>query len=749
MWQRSEPGMNLPTVEVTASTPLRANFDSDYRKGPTSLYESSDVDDGKDTSIENGKPQWNTIFHLNREPLPEHSDIYFGKTDWRSIANILLAIYATFFSGISLAIAIRQPRYGNLISPTGPLIPSTADLLFSLFSKSIEIASAGVYITFIGQFLTRRSLRSRGIGLTDIALREWLLQPGFVIWHWDNLKFASTTILGFTTLLTAIGIFFFTSASNTLVSPHVATGQWETSRFYGNVEQDFGNVILLKKNCWSPIDAQLDTLNPGESCVNILASGWAHQDMNNYMKDWSRKATEGSNFSSNISFRPKATSSIFEDTKTAGSWVERASSNLTSQSLKYGRVVNNITLSMPHPVVYYSARTEFPDPVKGSGFGEHTVKASVVSPTSNTLCVNMNRSEVEPLVYVEFPNARFTTNSAGRKIAATDWFNDVAGDASLRPNLTRTGVEDIFKWGPAYSRKFPLFKQWPIDYNSIFNITVLKSDSIYLLIKSPNTTDYTICQMSGRLSPDCLTKHTQKVGAQKLNSECGSDEMSFKQSIAPAIFHSKPSTDFRDYLGAWATAVGLNGGEFNSNNSNSHVLSQLIVTNSSGKVPSLNVSMPSIAEALAVSSNSMLIKASIDATFDNRTVPKAPTAPTLFPYDVIVQNQQYKSGPPDPWQAILYPILVIIFVANFYCLTYFLRELGLVVDFLDPQNLFSVAIESPDESERSAAGKGFVVHHNDAAWNLRRDSNRKLIFKRRRVEEVALNEKSDLDDNWI
>ncbi|KAH8654566.1 hypothetical protein BGZ60DRAFT_568372 [Tricladium varicosporioides] len=733
MWQKKDRILDPPVTEVTASTPLKAHFDdSDCRKEESITYGSSDVDSQKASSdsLKDSKSQrLRSYFHHNREPLPDHSDIYFGKADWRSIANLLLAIYATLFSTISLAIAIWQPRYGKWISPTGHLKPSTADLLFSLLAKSIEIASAGLYISFLGQFLTRRSLQSRGISLADIALREWLIQPGFAIWNWGNLKNASTTVLGFASLLAAIAIYFFTAASNSLVSPHIALGKWETTQFLGQVRQNFGNVIVLKKDCWAPIDSLVDSQNIGESCVNVLASGLAHQDFNNYMKQWSKVIMGGSNASSSLSFRPPATSSIFTDTKVQGSWVQESSSDISVNFAKYGRVVNNITLSMPHPVVYYSAQAEFPDPVKGTGFGEHSVKASVVSPTSNTLCVNMQQSEVAPLIYVEWPNARFTSSDNGHKIAAKDWYKDTT-NTSLQSNLSQTHVERIFRWGPTYNRSFPIFPQWPIDFNSITNISVPKSDSIYLLVKSPNTTDYTICQMYGVLSQDCSTKHTQKVGTRTLSSDCDADALSFGSTIAPASFRPSPSKDFRDILGAWATAMGLNGGMLSSNSSLVHVLSQFVVTNSSNQVPSLNKTMPSISEALAVLSNSMLMKASINATFDNRTIKGAPTPPVFFPYNVVVQTQQYRSGPPAPWQGILYPILVIIFAVNWYCLMYFLREMGLVVDFLEPQNLFNVAIDSPSESKRRKAGEGPVENHDSDAWMLRRDHDRRLFFKK-------------------
>ncbi|TVY17838.1 hypothetical protein LARI1_G002684 [Lachnellula arida] len=708
--------------------------DSEYPKDlkEPSVCESFEVNDEKaisDPSKDSKSRRLRTVFHHNKDPLLAHSDIYFGKTDWRSIANLLLAIYATLSSTLSLAIAVWQPRYGKWISPTGHLTPSTADLLFSLFAKSIEIASSGVYINFLGQFLTRRSLRSRGMSLADIAVREWIIQPGLVIFQWENLKYATTTLLGFTSLLSAFAIYFFTTASNSLVSPHIALSKWESAQFLGQIQQNFGNLPVMKKECWAPIDAYLDSQNVGESCVNVLASGLSNQDFNEFMKEWSREVMGGDTDLSNLSSRPSPTSSIFTDTIVGGSWVQKSSSDISANFDKYGRVVNNITLSMPHPVVFYSAQVEFPKPIRGTGFGEHTIRASVVSPTSNTLCVNMKKSEVAPLVYVEWPNARFNLSDYGRT-AASDWVKDIPANISLQSNISQTYVEDIFRWGSVYNRGPPVFPQWPIDYNSIANISVPKSDSIYLLLKSPNTTDYTVCQMYGLMSPNCSTKHTQKVGTRTLNSDCGGTPSSFGNTLAPGSFHPKSSTDFRDVLGAWATAMGLNGGLLSSNSSLVHTLSQLVVTNSSNNIPSFNRTMPSLSEGLAALSNSMLMKASINASFDNTTIKHAPVAPKSLPYDVVVQTQQYRSGPPAAWQGILYPILIIMFAANCYCLAYFIREMGLVIDFLEPHNLFSAAIDSPSESKRRAPTEGPVGSHSGVAWLLRRDHHRRLVFRK-------------------
>jgi hypothetical protein len=382
------------------------------------------------------------------------------RNKWKSICNLLLATYAAVGAAISLAIAVLKPSYGTWISPNGGrLTPATSDMLFSLFAKSIEIASSGVYVHFLGQFLTRRSLQ-RGISITDMTLREWLSQPAEIIFHWGNIKYAGTTILGSTSFLAAAAVYFFTTASNSLVSPHIASGKWESTQLYGNVQQDFGNNIMLKQNCWAPLDSKLDTLNPGESCVNVLAAGISNQDLNNYMKTWSGLLGPR-NITQNFNSRPPPTSSILGDTSVTGSWVQIWSSNVTFNFAKWGRVVNNITLSMPHPVVSYASadpKNDLPQADPGSAFGGISVKASVLSPSTNTLCVNMQQSEVEPLVYVEWPNARVNTSTpiADHKNAAQDWEKDIPADmASLQNNISQTGVESIFQWGPVYNNRFP------------------------------------------------------------------------------------------------------------------------------------------------------------------------------------------------------------------------------------------------------------------------------------------------------
>ena len=135
-------------------------------------------------------------------------------------------------------------------------------------------------------------------------------------------------------------------------------------------------------------------------------------------------------------------------------------SNTTAAYLKYNRIINNVTMSMPHAGVFSAAH----DPKNGilqpedlAGLGEYSLRASVVSPSVNVLCANMNATELEPLVYVLWPNA-ITTDSdiPGQQMAWTGYQNE----AQLQPGqlyFNSTVVDDIFEWGATYERQPPVF----------------------------------------------------------------------------------------------------------------------------------------------------------------------------------------------------------------------------------------------------------------------------------------------------
>jgi hypothetical protein len=173
-----------------------------------------------------------------------------------------------------------------------------------------------------------------------------------------------------------------------------------------------------------------------------------------------------------------------------------------------------------------------------SGVGEYSIRASVVSPALNVLCVNMVADELSPLI----------------KANTTDFI----------PNATV--VDDIFKWG---ERPRPPFEkvsakarrpqaiqllgyllthlsQLPIDFNILTNALVVGSDSVYILGKSPKT-NYTLCQLRSWLSVNCSTHFDVSGttgGHMQAHCEDPDDVNSYHRSF-PDVNSTLPASDWR------------------------------------------------------------------------------------------------------------------------------------------------------------------------------------------------------------
>lgn len=149
------------------------------------------------------------------------SDIYTSRFSWLSITIFVLSVYSTIMSGIWLAVGFVQPRWAHKISSTGDLIPATATLITALIAKTIELSFVTVFISFIGQVLTRKSIRrqTKGMTLAEMTMRNWVIQPGSLITHWETLPYAALSMLGMLALTATVASMFYTTASDALVSP--------------------------------------------------------------------------------------------------------------------------------------------------------------------------------------------------------------------------------------------------------------------------------------------------------------------------------------------------------------------------------------------------------------------------------------------------------------------------------------------------------------------------------------------------
>lgn len=245
----------------------------------------------------------------------------------------------------------------------------------------------------------------------------------------------------------------------------------------------------------------------------------------------------------------------------------------------------------------------------------------------------------------------------------------------------------------------------------MLNISVPQSDSIYILIKSSAITNYTLCQIRSFLSPNCSTRYNVSGTAEgTLSTVCEdpNDDQAYIRSVenAPVI----KSTDWRNVASEWALALSLNDGTVNANSSTARLLSQLILTAPDWQgIMQLSPLLPSISEALAVMAGNTLLLSTTGSTFYHYWNYQANILePGIhLPFNASLSSQQYTSGILQQWQGIFYVVLLLVFVTNVFCLVYFFLRSGLVTDYSEPQNLFSIAVNSPpSERLRGSCGAG-------------------------------------------
>lgn len=676
----------------------------------------------------NKKPSMATIRSYD-PPGPEFEcrskqSIYHGRGNWLSIVILVLAIYSTVFSAIWLLLAIIRPRYGRRISTTSNLPPSTASLLCAAFAKSIELSFVTVFVAFLGQVLSRRAFvtKSRGITIAEMTMRAWVMQPGTLITHWETVRHAALTFLGMIALTATLVATLYTTASDALVAPKLKFGKEESRLMYGKVATQFANPDYIKLHCETPIQVATDQTYSGSTCIEINHSGEAYHNYQTYLSDWAQHIGVG-----NMTSRPEAVGLMYDNTTVHGSWVNYQ--NMTELSLQNGgRIINNISLAMPHAGVFAAARepiNNIMQPQDLMGLGEYHIRASVPSPVVNILCVGMTQDELEPIIWTAWPNGT-KSNGDGKVVNATLWPDQYSIPATFS---NATAVDDIFGFGlEKYGRAPPVFPKYPIAFNTILNTTKSYVDSIYLLLASP-TSSYTLCSIRQSQTPNCSTEYRASMSGGVLSSRCEDphDDLAYRRSDSKAT-NGVLSRDWINVAYDWATALSLNAGISDGNAANARLLSQLTPTTNV-----LNPSLPTIAEALAVLAGSTLLKSAIDAPFIHYWN-YSTTVPTLSDaqyqgFNASVITQDYASGGTQPWQGIFYIVLVLVFVTNVFCLGYFIIRGGLVTDFIEPQNLFALSLNSPPSQRlEGSCGGGPEKEQLRTNYFIRVESERDHVF---------------------
>lgn len=98
--------------------------------------------------------------------------------------------------------------------------PSQAGLVAAFLAKTIETFSTTVFITFLGQVLSRRAYYRRskkhGPTLVDLDLRSLVMQPGRIVTHLRSFWYSIASVLGALTLLATLLAMLYTTACEAL-----------------------------------------------------------------------------------------------------------------------------------------------------------------------------------------------------------------------------------------------------------------------------------------------------------------------------------------------------------------------------------------------------------------------------------------------------------------------------------------------------------------------------------------------------
>lgn len=386
---------------------------------------------------------------------------------------LALAVYSTIMSSVWLSVSIKQPTI-PFISSKAIFSPSIAGIVVSFLAKTIEISFVAVFVCCLGQALTRRSisLKSRGMTLSEITMRDWINSPGSLVMHFKEIRHALFSRLGILTAIATGGALLYTTASNTMVAPKLKMGTWEDKPLSGPYFTSYGSIKYAMKNCPILFGGKDPIAADREACISVAFCGQSYRDLLDFMATWSKVYENGTSKLTDMKDRPRPTSLLYGNMTMTASWIETQHSNVTASFEKYGRIINNVTMAMPHPGVYAaakSAKNNILQPDDLGGTGEYAIRAGVVSPAVNVMCVNVAPAEIAPLIYSTWPNSNTKKSGFGEQLIPVDggkWIKDVphwnATDESR--HLNRTVLDDIFKWGPKYGRLPPIL---PAVRNSI------------------------------------------------------------------------------------------------------------------------------------------------------------------------------------------------------------------------------------------------------------------------------------------
>ena len=184
------------------------------------------------------------------------------------------------------------------------LLPfTTISVLCAAFAKSIELSFVTVFVTFVGQVLSKRArFQPKGFTIAEMSMRSWVVQPGTMVSHWKSVRYAAATRLGMFSLLVALMAMIYTTASDALVTPILKISEAEHQIMYGKVSTSFANPDYITRHCNTPVQPSVDHFHDIH-CMQIEHMGQAYYNTMQYMATWVKDISSG-NTSDSLTQRP-------------------------------------------------------------------------------------------------------------------------------------------------------------------------------------------------------------------------------------------------------------------------------------------------------------------------------------------------------------------------------------------------------------------------------------------------------------
>lgn len=432
---------------------------------------------------------------------PARRKIRSSRFTWLNVTMICICSVSTALSAIFVVLASKGQRYGDYIgnNPDATLSISAAILWTSVMAKTIELTFVTGFVAFLGQVLSRRAFaesNSRGVTLSELTIWRWVVQPGTLVAQPEIARYTGMSALGILTLLGTILSTLYVTAATALVQPISQQSDWRTKSMCGSVQTDFANIVYIEQLCPTP---DLDRQYAGSTCMQIDNAGKSYYNLAQYIGRWADTVNAGEIFPTTQEDRPAWIGIPYVNTTVVPQWVNVI--DTAEVSRKYQRVINNVTLALPHVGVTNAARDErniMPRSGMSDTVEAYSLWASVPSPLINVLCVHLNQTELQPIVYEAWPN--------NDVVNMTTW-SMIPGIRDNATTTNRTVVDELFGWTTEEDTTLnypPVFARYPMRFNTVLNHTsyLWGRSAIYLLGQGGPTEDgadltgvYPLCKL--------------------------------------------------------------------------------------------------------------------------------------------------------------------------------------------------------------------------------------------------------------